>query len=77
VLRRKEPEAERPFRAWGYPIAPAIYAIASALILMNGLYRAPRQTVAGALIIAAGIPVYAMLRARNPNSQSPTPKVPM
>ena len=77
VLRRKEPKAERPFRAWGYPVAPAIYAIASALILMNGLYRAPRQTVAGALIIAAGIPVYAMLRARNPNSQSPTPKVPM
>ena len=77
VLRRKEPEAERPFRAWGYPIAPAIYAIASAFILMNGLYRAPRQTVAGALIIAAGIPVYAALRRRkipNPKSQIPNPK---
>jgi APA family basic amino acid/polyamine antiporter len=77
VLRRKEPEAERPFRAWGYPIAPAIYAIASAFILMNGLYRAPRQTVAGALIIAVGIPVYAALRRRktpNPKSQIPNPK---
>jgi APA family basic amino acid/polyamine antiporter len=77
VLRSKEPEAERPFRAWGYPIAPAIYAIASAFILMNGLYRAPRQTVAGALIIAAGIPVYAALRRRkipNPKSQIPNPK---
>jgi basic amino acid/polyamine antiporter, APA family len=77
VLRRKEPGAERPFRAWGYPIAPAIYAIASALILMNGLYRAPRQTVAGALIIAAGIPVYAALRRRkipNPKTQIPNPK---
>jgi APA family basic amino acid/polyamine antiporter len=78
VLRRTAPAAERPFRAWGYPIAPAIYAIASVLILVNGLYRAPRQTGAGALIIAAGIPVYAMLRARsreipNPKSQTPNP----
>jgi len=43
---------------------------------MNGLYRAPRQTVAGALIIAAGIPVYAALRRRkipNPKSQNPNP----
>ena len=78
VLRRKAPAAERPFRAWGYPIAPAIYAIASVLILVNGLYRAPRQTGAGALIIAVGFPVYAMLRRRkipNPRIQNPNPKL--
>ena len=67
VLRRKQPDAPRPFRAWGYPIAPAMYAIASALILVNGLYRAPGPTGAGALIIGAGIPVYLILRRRNPN----------
>src|SRR4029077_18285826 len=44
VLRRKQPDAPRPFRAWGYPLAPAIYAIASAAILANGLYRAPGPT---------------------------------
>jgi len=64
VLRWKEPDSERPFRAWGYPIAPAIYAIASVLILVNGLYRAPGPTGAGALIIAAGLPVYLVLRYR-------------
>jgi len=64
VLRRKEPDAVRPFRAWGYPIAPAIYAIASILILVNGLYRAPGPTGAGALIIVAGLPVYALFRYR-------------
>ena len=64
VLRRKEPEADRPFRAWGYLIAPAIYAIASVLILVNGLYRAPGPTGAGALIIAAGLPIYALFRYR-------------
>src|SRR5207237_1191172 len=47
VLRWKEPDAPRPFRAWGYPIAPAIYAVASAAIVLNGLYRAPGPTGAG------------------------------
>jgi APA family basic amino acid/polyamine antiporter len=64
VLRRKRPGAERPFRAWGYPFAPAVYAIVSALILLNGLYRAPGPTGTGALIIAAGIPVYYWFRHR-------------
>jgi basic amino acid/polyamine antiporter, APA family len=63
VLRMREPDAPRPFRAWGYPIAPAIYAIASAAILVNGLIRAPGPTGAGALIIAAGLPAYFLFTA--------------
>jgi basic amino acid/polyamine antiporter, APA family len=62
VLRRRMPDAPRPFRAWGYPIAPAIYAIASFAILVNGLYRSPGATGAGALIIAAGVPVYFLFK---------------
>ena len=65
VLRSKYPDAERPFRTWGYPVAPAVYAIASAAILLNGLYRAPGPTGAGALIIAAGIPLYFLFRRRS------------
>ncbi len=64
VLRRSEPHADRPFRAWGYPLAPAIYVIASAAILLNGLYRAPGPTGAGALIILAGIPLFLLFRRR-------------
>jgi APA family basic amino acid/polyamine antiporter len=64
VLRAKYPNAERPFRAWGYPLAPGIYAVASAAILLNGLYRAPGPTGAGVLIIAAGIPLYLLFRRR-------------
>ncbi|MEQ1573715.1 MAG: amino acid permease [Vicinamibacterales bacterium] len=65
VLRRKEPDAERPFRAWGYPIAPAIYVAASAAILLNGLYRAPGPTGAGVVIILAGIPLFLIFRRRS------------
>jgi len=75
VLRMREPDAPRPFRAWGYPIAPAIYAIASAAIIVNGLIRAPGPTGAGLLIIAAGIPAYLFFRRQipNPKSQAPSP----
>jgi APA family basic amino acid/polyamine antiporter len=66
VLRRREPDAPRPFRAWGYPLAPAIYALASAAIVVNGLYRAPGPTGAGALIIVAGVPAYFAFRRLMP-----------
>jgi APA family basic amino acid/polyamine antiporter len=77
VLRKRQPETPRPFRAWGYPLAPAIYAIASLAILVNGLYRAPGATGTGALIIAAGLPVYFAFRRHipNPKSQNPSPDV--
>jgi APA family basic amino acid/polyamine antiporter len=68
VLRAREPNAERPFRAWGYPMAPAIYAITSAAILINALYRNPGPTGAGALIILAGIPLYLLFRRRSAGS---------
>ena len=64
VLRAREPHAERPFRAWGYPVAPAIFTLASAAILINGLYRDPGPTGAGALIILAGVPLYLLFRRR-------------
>jgi basic amino acid/polyamine antiporter, APA family len=38
VLRQREPDAPRPFRAWGYPIAPAIFATASLAIVLNALW---------------------------------------
>ena len=63
VLRRREPDAPRPFRAWGYPVAPAVFTIASAAIVINGLLRAPGPTRTGALIIAAGLPAYLYFRA--------------
>ncbi|HET9359913.1 MAG TPA: amino acid permease [Vicinamibacterales bacterium] len=64
VLRARQPQAERPFRAWGYPIAPGVFAVASAAILINGLVRDPGPTGAGALIILAGIPLYFFFRKR-------------
>ncbi len=58
VLRRREPETARPFTAWGYPVVPAIYAGASAAILLNALVQSPGRTGAGLVVMAAGAPLY-------------------
>jgi APA family basic amino acid/polyamine antiporter len=68
VLRVREPHAERPFKALGYPVAPAIFAAASFLILANALYTdlvKPMTngtpfgpSAAGLLVIALGLPLY-------------------
>jgi len=71
VLRRREPNAVRPFKAWGYPYAPVIFAVASLAIVVNALWTdllAPLMagtdwgpSAAGLIIIAAGIPIYLLV----------------
>ena len=58
VLRRKRPDAERPYKAFGYPILPALYVVAAlGIVLVLVLYQT--QTAGwGIGIVAAGIPVY-------------------
>ena len=62
VLRRRNPDEPRPFRAWGYPAAPFIFVVASLLIVLNGLWSRPATSGAGLLVIAAGVPVYLLMR---------------
>ncbi len=64
VLRWREPNAPRPFKAIGYPVAPAIFVIACALIVVNGVYSRPGPTGAGLLVMGAGIPLYLWLTRR-------------
>ncbi len=61
-LRRLRPEAERPYKAFGYPIVPAIY-IASATVILTVLflYR-PMTTFPGLFIVVLGVPVYVLFR---------------
>ena len=68
VLRQREPDAPRPFKAWGYPLAPGIFAVASLAIVLNALWNdlvIPVRTgapwgpaAAGLIIIGLGIPLY-------------------
>ncbi len=58
VLRRRNPNATRPFRAWGYPWAPAIFVLACAAMVVNEMIRNGATAIAGVAVILAGVPVY-------------------
>jgi len=58
VLRRKRPDAERPYRAWGYPVVPALYLVAATAILLVLLFYKTATTWPGLAIVLTGLPVY-------------------
>ena len=64
VLRAREPEAPRPFKAIGYPVTPLIFVLVSLAIVLNAYYSSPRVTLLGTLIILAGVPLYFFFRKR-------------
>lgn len=75
VLRRREPDAPRPYSAWGYPVVPAVFVAVCALIVANALWTdlgrpltegtALGPSAAGLLIIALGLPLYAWFTRRS------------
>jgi len=58
VLRRRRPEAVRPFRVPGYPVTPWLFIIAAAAIVVNTIVARPGRSGMGLGIILAGIPSY-------------------
>jgi len=58
VLRKRLPEANRPYRALGYPAVPAIFVLVAFLLLCVTLVNSPRESGLGLVIIAAGFPFY-------------------
>jgi APA family basic amino acid/polyamine antiporter len=58
VLRSKEPDTPRPYKAWGYPMLPAAYILFASLFCINLLVTTPAYTGAGLAIVALGLPVY-------------------
>jgi basic amino acid/polyamine antiporter, APA family len=64
VLRKRRPDEERPYRAFGYPFVPALYiAGASVILILLFAYRTS-TTVPGLVIVLIGVPVYFFLRRR-------------
>ena len=58
ILRKKEPHTDRPYKAFGYPLVPALYIIITLAICLDLLYFKPGPTFIGLGIVAMGIPVY-------------------
>ncbi|QDU27843.1 Serine/threonine exchanger SteT [Anatilimnocola aggregata] len=64
ILRWTRPELPRPYRTWGYPITPAFYLLVFAAALVSLLLDALPQTIAGSLLIVAGVVVYFIVVGR-------------
>jgi APA family basic amino acid/polyamine antiporter len=58
VLRRKHPDAERPYRAFGYPFVPLLYIVAASAIMFVLLLYKTQTTWPGLVIVLLGVPVY-------------------
>jgi APA family basic amino acid/polyamine antiporter len=58
ILRYKMPDAERPYKAWGYPLVPALYLILASAFCINLLVVKFSACWPGLLIVAIGVPVY-------------------
>lgn len=61
-LRRARPEAARPYRAWGYPVLPALYIAFALFVEWALLLHKTLRSLAGLCIVALGIPVYHLWR---------------
>jgi len=62
VLRRKRPNEERPYKALGYPIVPALYVVGAAVILLVLFIYQTATTWPGLIIVLTGVPVYFLWR---------------
>jgi APA family basic amino acid/polyamine antiporter len=64
ILRKKQPNTERPYKAFGYPIVPALYIILAASISIDLLIFKPNYTWPGLGIVLMGIPIYFIWKKR-------------
>jgi APA family basic amino acid/polyamine antiporter len=69
ILRKRRPEAHRPYRAWGYPITPAIFVIFYLLFLVSMVRARPQECLLGLTLIGVGLIVYMLMPKQSaPNS---------
>jgi basic amino acid/polyamine antiporter, APA family len=73
VLRRKLPNAPRPYRMWGYPWTPLLFAAVSVWFMVNELVTQTKPTLMAVVIVATGVVAYLMWRRWAPGAPSKTP----
>ena len=64
TLRKKFPDLPRPYKAWGYPVVPILFILASVGILLNTLLEKPVESLSGLGMIAIGLPAYYFWKRR-------------
>jgi APA family basic amino acid/polyamine antiporter len=73
VLRIKKPDIPRPYKAFGYPLVPAVYILITVIIMIILLIYKPNYTFPGLIIVLLGIPVYFMWTRKRQNGAGRQP----
>jgi basic amino acid/polyamine antiporter, APA family len=58
ILRKKMPDAPRPYKAWGYPVVPALFIIFCIALIIVTMIGKPREALIGLALIGSGLPFY-------------------
>jgi APA family basic amino acid/polyamine antiporter len=69
ILRKKMPEAKRPYKVWGYPVVPAIVILFCACLVFNTVFSRPREAAIGMALMLTGIPMYWWFKKNNVQSE--------
>jgi len=63
ILRKKMPDAPRPYRVWGYPVIPVLFILAALAIVVSTLLKSPVESLVGLVIVVTGLPAYRYWRS--------------
>ncbi|MBS1557718.1 MAG: amino acid permease [Bacteroidetes bacterium] len=69
VLRKKMPNTPRPYKAWGYPVLPALFIVFCITLLTVSLISKPREALMGLVLMFSGIPFYFYWKNKNSDEQ--------
>jgi APA family basic amino acid/polyamine antiporter len=73
ILRKKRPAAERPYKAFGYPILPALYVLCASAIAVDLLIYKTDYSGSGLIIVLVGIPVFYLWKKFSGSKEAVTP----
>lgn len=65
ILRRKMPDAPRPYKVWGYPLVPAVVILFCAVLIVNTIFSRPREAGIGVVLMLTGVPLYWWFKKAN------------
>ncbi|HEX3121696.1 MAG TPA: hypothetical protein VHQ21_00205, partial [Rhodanobacteraceae bacterium] len=70
ILRRREPDAPRPYRAWGYPYVPALMFVLAIALFVAYIISNPLNSLYAIAFLLASYPVYRAVRRRAGNARA-------
>lgn len=69
ILRKKMPDAPRPYKVWGYPLVPAVVIVFCIGLFINTIYTRPREAGIGLALMLTGVPLYFYFLKNNQQSE--------